>query len=158
LIALFCFILFCNLFGLIPGLSSPTSSISVTATLAVLVFIVVQIYGITQLGFFKYVKHLVPEGAPLVLVPFFFLIEIVLQLAKPFSLAIRLFANIFAGHTTMLIILGLIVMVHHYLLYFLPILGYVLVALFEIMMGTIQAFIFTFLTASYLAEVAGEPH
>jgi F-type H+-transporting ATPase subunit a len=126
--------------------------------LAVLVFIIVQIYGVVQMGFFKYLKHLVPEGTPLLLAPFLFAVEIILQLAKPFSLAIRLFANVFAGHTTMAIILGIIFMVHNYLLYCLPILGYVLVALFEIMMGAIQAFIFTFLTASYLSEVLGETH
>ncbi|MCX5750978.1 MAG: F0F1 ATP synthase subunit A [Candidatus Saganbacteria bacterium] len=156
LVALFSFILFCNLLGLIPGFSSPTSNINVTGALAVTVFLIVQVYGIIQKGPLKYLGHFVPEGTPLAMAPFLFVIELILQLAKPFSLAVRLFANVFAGHTTLFIVLGLIFMLKNYLLYSLPIIGYLLIATFEIFIGFIQAFIFTFLTASYLGEVAGE--
>lgn len=152
LITLFSFILFCNLLGMFPGFTSPTSEINVTATLAIIVFLVVQTYGIIHNGPSKYFGHFLVPGIPWYIVPFLLFIEILTQFAKPFSLAVRLFANLFAGHTALIVIISIIFMLKNMFLYPIPIVGYLLVALFEIFMAFIQAFIFTFLTGFYLSE------
>ncbi|MBI4744223.1 MAG: F0F1 ATP synthase subunit A, partial [Actinobacteria bacterium] len=97
-VTLFFFILGTNLIGLIPGSFSATSNINITATLALIVFFSIQVQGVIKHGFFKYIKSWIPAGVPVFIGVFMFPIEFVGQIAKPFSLAIRLFANMFAGH------------------------------------------------------------
>jgi F-type H+-transporting ATPase subunit a len=151
IIAIFSFILANNLLGLIPGISSATSNINTTAALALIVFFVVQITGIAKHGMAGYFKSLVPEGIPAFILPFIIPIEIVSNLAKPFSLAVRLFANMFAGHAVMLVLISLIFMFKSYFILPLPVLGDVIMLMFEIFVAFIQAFIFTFLTTLYIA-------
>jgi len=151
IIAVFSFILANNLLGLVPGIASATSNINTTAALALIVFCVVQIAGVVKHGLWGYCKNFVPEGIPLFVVPFIVPIEIVSTLAKPFSLAVRLFANMFAGHAVMLVLISLIFMFKSYIIIPLPVLGDVVMLLFEIFVAFIQAFIFTFLTTMYIA-------
>jgi F-type H+-transporting ATPase subunit a len=151
IIAIFFFILINNLLGLIPGMSSSTSNINVTAALALIVFAIVQIAGVVKHGLLGYLKALVPSGLPLPIAIFMFPIELVSQLAKPFSLAVRLFANMFAGHAVMLMLLSLIFLFRNYFILPLPVLGNTVVLAFEIFVCFIQAFIFTYLTTLYIA-------
>jgi len=157
-VALFSFILTCNLLGLIPGLLPPTSNINVTATLAVMVFVITQAAGFRKHGFIGYIRTLFPVGIPLVVAIFLFPIEIIGQLARPFSLAIRLFANMFAGHAIILTLLGLIYVFKSYLVIPFPVMGTTAILAFEIFVSFIQAFIFAFLSASYIVGALKTEH
>lgn len=151
LVVLFTFILFNNLLGLAPGLSGATANINTTATLAVIVFVTVQVAGILKHGLFGYIKSFFPEGVPGFILVFLIPIELVSQLARPFSLALRLFANMFAGHAVMLLLLSLIFIFRSYLVLPFPIIGDTVILLFEIFVSFIQAFVFTYLSALYIA-------
>lgn len=94
---LFFYILGMNLIGLVPGGHSPSTSLNITASLAILVFLYAQWTGITRLGFGGYVSHLAGSPADVIgwcLVPLMLPLHIIGELAKPFSLALRLFGNI----------------------------------------------------------------
>jgi F-type H+-transporting ATPase subunit a len=151
IIAIFSFILANNLLGLIPGMSGSTANINVTATLALIVFFVVQAAGIAKHGLIGYLVSLGPAGLPLPIAIFMFPVELVSQLAKPFSLAVRLFANMFAGHAVMLMLISLIFLFRSYFIVPLPVIGNSVVLAFEIFVCFIQAFIFTYLTTLYIA-------
>jgi F-type H+-transporting ATPase subunit a len=158
LFTLFSLILFSNLMGLLPGFLPPTSNINVTATLAVIVFLTAHFLGIRRFGFLKYVKSMVPAGVPKILFIFIIPIEIVSQLARPFSLAVRLFANLLAGHIIPIVLISLIFLFKNYLLAPLPLAGNVVLGLFEIFISFIQAYIFAFLAAIYLASAIKPSH
>jgi F-type H+-transporting ATPase subunit a len=115
------------------------------------VFVVVQTAGVAKKGLGGYLGSLVPPGLPVPIALFMIPIEIVSQLAKPFSLAVRLFANMFAGHAVMLMLLSLIFLFRSYLILPLPVIGNTVVLAFEIFVSFIQAFIFTYLTTLYIA-------
>jgi len=158
LVSLFSYILICNLLGIIPGLLPPTSNINFTATLAVIVFLTVQIVGVKKQGFIGYLKSLIPPGVPIFLAPFLFPIELIGQLARPFSLSIRLFANMFAGHAIILTLISLIFVFKSFLVVPFPVIGNVAILAFEIFVSFIQAFIFTFLSASYIIGAVKAEH
>jgi F-type H+-transporting ATPase subunit a len=114
ILTLFFFILTMNLLGLVPWGASATGNISVTAALAIVTFVVVEVSGFRALGPAGYARTIffVPHGIPgwmkpvmlAVMIP----VELVSKLTKPFALAVRLFANMTAGHTLILSLLGLI--------------------------------------------------
>jgi F-type H+-transporting ATPase subunit a len=163
--ALFFFILFCNLLGKlpVPGFESPTGNINVTAALAVLVFLVAQGVGIYKLGPIGYFKKKFLMPAPLVIKIFAIPIMFLVLLAEPFSLAVRLFANMTAGHQVIAVIMaGLIWLSEANLLYKLavpiPFAFIVAMLLFELFIAFIQAFIFALLSALYLSESLEEHH
>lgn len=158
LVTIFSFIFVCNLMGIIPGLLPPTSNINVTATLAAIVFLTTHAVGIGKHGLFGYLKNIVPAGLPLPVAIFLFPIEIVAQMARPFSLAIRLFANMFAGHTVILVLISLIFVFKNYLVVPFPVIGGVAILSFEIFVAAIQAFIFTYLSSSYIVGALQEGH
>ena len=112
-LTLFFFILFANVLGLIPYGSTATSNISVTATLAIITFFVIEFAGMRALGkgylgTIVYWPHDMPflmkAGMTLIMTP----VEIIGKLTKPFALAIRLFANMTAGHVMVLALIGMI--------------------------------------------------
>jgi len=105
---LFVFILFCNLLGLIPGTYTVTSQIVVTAAFALFVYGLSIVVGFALHGL-KFLQILVPPGTPLWLLPLMVPIEIVSQLARPLSLAVRLFANMTAGHTILAVLFGMVI-------------------------------------------------
>jgi F-type H+-transporting ATPase subunit a len=158
MVAIFSFILACNLLGIIPGLLPPTSNINITATMAVMVFLTTQIVGIKKHGVLGYLKSIVPAGLPLPVVAFILPVEIVGQFARPFSLAVRLFANMFAGHAIILILISLIFVFKSFYIIPLPVLGTVAILAFEIFISFIQAFIFTYLSASYIVGALQTEH
>ena len=155
---LFFFILFCNLLGLIPGAFTATSNINVTATLAVIVFFCTQGAGVAKHGLLGYLKKFVPKGIPLFVIPIMVPIEIISQFAKPFSLAVRLFANMTAGHAVILVFLFMIIMFKSWAITAVPLIGVVVMSAFEIFVGFIQAYIFSILAAMYIAEAVQEAH
>jgi F-type H+-transporting ATPase subunit a len=155
---IFVLILTSNLMGLIPGFLPPTGNINVTGTLAVIVFLAAHFLGVKRFGFLKYMKNMVPAGLPRALLIIIFPIEIVSQLARPFSLAVRLFANLLAGHIIPLVFISLIFMFKNYLIVPVPVIGNVILGLFEIFISFIQAFIFSFLAAIYLSSAIKPAH
>lgn len=155
---LFLFILSCNLLGLIPGSFTATSNINVTASLAILVFLLVQSAGIRKHGFAGYCKGFVPPGIPAWVLPIMIPIEIIGMFAKPFSLAVRLFANMMAGHMVILVFLSMIILFKSVIVTPLPLVGVVIMTAFEIFVSLIQAYIFSILTASYIGTAIHMEH
>ncbi|MCL5291673.1 MAG: F0F1 ATP synthase subunit A [Actinobacteria bacterium] len=156
--ALFFFILFNNLLGLLPGSFTPTSNINTTATLAIIVFLSVIVQGMIKKGPIKYWLKLVPKGVPAFLGPFLFIIEFVSLLAKPLSLAVRLFANMFAGHVVLGAFLGLIFFFGSYFVAPAPLLITVALRLLEVMFSAIQAYIFAMLSSMYIGAAIHDEH
>jgi F-type H+-transporting ATPase subunit a len=105
---LFLFILFCNLVGMIPGSYTVTSQIVVTATFALTVYGMSIILGFALHGV-KFLTILVPGGTPAWMLPLMVPIELISQLARPISLAVRLFANMTAGHTILTVLFGMVI-------------------------------------------------
>ena len=103
---LFLFILFCNLLGLIPGSYTVTSQLVVTGVFAVSVYVLSVMVGFSIHGA-KFLGILVPPGTPGWLLPLMIPIELISQLARPLSLAVRLFANMTAGHVILGVLFGL---------------------------------------------------
>ncbi|NBV42001.1 ATP synthase F0 subunit A [bacterium] len=157
LTTLFLFIFVMNVSGLVPFSESPTSSISVTAAMAVGVFLISQAVGLYCHGI-SHFKNIVPAGIPWPVLILMVPLEIVSQFARPFSLAVRLFANLFAGHSVMTIFLSLIALATFPLLKLLPFVGVVLLSMFEIFVAFIQAFIFTYLASFYISDAAHGAH
>jgi F-type H+-transporting ATPase subunit a len=147
---LFLFILFCNLLGLIPGSYTVTSQIVVTAVFAVSVYVLSIVLGFVLHGI-KFLGILVPPGTPGWLLPLMVPIELVSQLARPLSLAVRLFANMTAGHVILGVLFGLGV-AGGLLIGWLPIAFTVAMNGLELGIAFIQAYIFTVLSCVYLGD------
>lgn len=165
----FLFILFMNLLGMVPYLGSPTASISVTAAMALCAFAAIHLGAIAKLGLGRYLKSYVPHvdapyGMGYLLVPMIVGIEVIGHFIKAFVLAVRLFANLFAGHTVLAVILLFIVMAHDAPAFlFWPItvgsvLGVAALSLLELFVAFLQAFIFAFLTALFLGSALHPAH
>lgn len=153
----FFFILFVNFLGLVPGMSTGTSSISVTAGLALITFFMTQVHGIKNNGVVGYFKGLIPPGVPVFVLPIMVIIEFLGLLTKPFALAIRLFANMTAGHIVIYALIGLI-----FLLGYAVIPVSIVFALFiyvlEILVALLQAYIFTMLSALFIGMAVHQEH
>lgn len=137
LITLFLFLLVANWLGLIPTLASPTNDLNTTLGLALMVIVLLHVFGLYYKGF-GYIKHFFQPVAP------FVIINIIEELAKPITLAFRLFGNILAGEMLIAVLLLLVPI-------WMPIPSVVWLA-FSMFIGVIQAFIFTMLSMSYLAS------
>ncbi|MBS3908082.1 MAG: F0F1 ATP synthase subunit A [Actinobacteria bacterium] len=156
--ALFFLILFSNLLGLIPGSNSPTSNINMTATLAIIVFLTFVGAGMVKQGPFAYMKNLAPHGMPGWLYVILYPLEIFSQLAKPLSLALRLFANLLAGHILILSLLALIIMSGSIIVAPIPFAFSIIMYAFEIFVAFIQAYIFAVLSAIYIGAAIHPEH
>ncbi len=154
----FLFILFCNLLGLFPFGKTVTANLAVTMALAVVTFVMTQIYGMSKQGIIRYWKHLIPQGVPLILLPIIMLNEFVGLFIKPFALMIRLFANMLGGHIILLILLYLIIMFQKAAIGFGAVPMAVAVGLLDIMECLLQAYIFTFLSAIYVGMAGSGGH
>ena len=153
----FFFILTCNLLGMVPTAATTTSNISVTGALACISLITIVLSGSIANGPIKYLKSLIPSGVPILLMPLMAVIELMGLFAKPFALAVRLFANMTAGHAVILGILGLVIQFKSYIIAPFPILMVIGISLLEIFVAFLQAYIFTFLTAIFVSS-AVHPH
>lgn len=147
---LFVFILFSNYIGLIPGTYTVTSQIIVTAVFSCLVYGLSLVVGFYLHGA-KFLGILVPPGTPGWLLPLMIPIEIISQLARPISLAVRLFANMTAGHV-MLAVLFSLTIGGGLLIGWLPFVFTVAIYGLEFGIAFIQAYIFTILTCVYLGD------
>jgi F-type H+-transporting ATPase subunit a len=165
----FLFILFCNLLGMFPYLASPTASITVTGVLALCTGGVIHGGAIAKMGLGHYLKSYVPHievpfGMGYMLIPMIVAIEVVGVLIKMFVLAVRLFANMLAGHTVLAVILLFIVMAQNSPWFlFWPItigsiVGVTALSLLELFVAFLQAFIFTFLTSLFLGMTLHPQH
>ncbi|HUG02785.1 MAG TPA: F0F1 ATP synthase subunit A [Longimicrobiales bacterium] len=166
IIGVFFFILFSNLLGLVPWGASPTGNISVTAALALLSFLIIEFAGMRALGPSGYAKTIFyappglgPVGTLLVgaiMTP----VEFLSKLTKPFALAVRLFANMTAGHAVVLALTGLLVLAQASNVIWAapaPLVMAVAIMLLEIFVAFIQAYIFAMLTAVFIGLIR-HPH
>lgn len=146
---LFMFVLFSNFLGLIPYSFTVTSHIIVTFALAATVFI-----GVTIIGFVKHGVHFlrlfVPEGVPLVLLVLLVPIELLSYFIRPFTLSIRLFANMLAGHTMLAIFGGFAASVGFLAIF--PVGLDVAIMALEVLVAALQAYVFAILTCLYLRD------
>ncbi|MFN3194644.1 MAG: F0F1 ATP synthase subunit A [Chlorobiota bacterium] len=152
---LFLFILVMNLLGLLPGGHTATATVGVTAALAITAFIVINYTAIRESGIKAWLHHLL-GGAPVWLAPLMVPIEIASMFIKPFSLTIRLFANMVAGHTVLFSLIGLLFLFQEIFLA-VPIVGFAtFINLLELLVAFLQAYIFTMLTAIFVGLAVGE--
>jgi len=163
LLTLFFFILFANLLGLIPYGSTATGNISVTATLAIITFFVVELAGMRTLGR-GYIKTVVywPSDQPFImnalLTPLMTPIELIGKFTKPFALAIRLFANMTAGHIVVLALIGLIFTFGSYALAPLPLLMAIAIMVLEVFIAFLQAYVFALLASVFIGLIREGAH
>ncbi len=147
---LFMFILLGNLLGLVPYSFTFTSHIIVTFALAITVFIGVTLIGIARHGF-HFLKLFVPAGVPAVLLLLLVQIELLSYFIRPFTLSIRLFANMLAGHTMLAIFAGFAASVP-VIFGILPLGIDVLIYFLELLVAVLQAYVFAILTCLYLRD------
>jgi F-type H+-transporting ATPase subunit a len=169
----FMFILINDLIGVIPGFKPGTGTMGVTVALAICAFVVFNAAGIKKRGFGHYMTGLVPHGVPKLLWPLIWFIEVFGILIRPFTLSIRLFANMFAGHVVLGIfsILATVAVeqviegLHAAEASMVAIGGISLVAwmtlltllyILEIGVAMLQAYIFTLLTSVYISLAVSE--
>ena len=181
LTTLFLFIFSMNLIGMLPYMASPTAAISVTAALALISFIVIHVSGIQENGFDGYLKTFIPhihlEGGPLMqlmgktIVVGMAVLEYATAFIRCGVLAVRLFANMLAGHTVLFMILFFIALVDnpHYKIevaqdwmYFgvmpFSVILVTALSLLELFIAGLQAFVFTFLTAVFIGLAKHPAH
>jgi F-type H+-transporting ATPase subunit a len=163
LLTLFFFILFANLLGLLPYGSTATGNISVTATLALITFVVVEAAGMKAQGP-AYIKTIVywPSDQPLAMkLPMTLImtpVEIIGKFTKPFALAIRLFANMTAGHVVLLALISLIFTFGSWFVAPAPVLMGVAISMLELFVAFLQAFIFTLLASVFIGLIREGAH
>lgn len=158
LCTLFFFILTCNLLGLLPESYTATSNLNVTAALAIVTLILIVVSGMIAQGPLGYLKHMVPEGTPLLLAPMVVMIEILSLFVKPVALTIRLGANMTAGHIVILVMLSFIFVFQSVIVAGLSIPLAVAVTVLETIVAFIQAYVFTLLSSVFIGMVVHSPH
>ena len=155
ILSLFFFILFLNLFGLLPGNHAATGALGVTMALALTSFLVVNFIAIKDAGIGAWAHHLL-GGAPwymfFIMVP----IEIVSLFTKPFALMIRLFANMTAGHIVLLSLVGLIFFFKSFAVAPISVAFSVFIYMLELLVAFLQAYIFAMLTSVFIGLALGE--
>jgi F-type H+-transporting ATPase subunit a len=153
--AVFIFVLSCNLIGMVPFVHSftPTSHIAVTFGLAMIVFILVVIVGFARHGL-HFFSLFLPEGTPLFVAPLVAAIEFLSFLSRPFTLAIRLFANMTAGHVLMKVFGGFVVSLGavNIGLGIIPLGVNVALTALELLIAVVQAYVFALLASIYLND------
>jgi F-type H+-transporting ATPase subunit a len=160
LLTAFFFILFVNLFGLLPFAGTATANINVTVCLALFTFVITQYAAIRSMGLGGYLGHLT-GGVPKSLWPLWFImipVEFLGLFTKPFALTVRLFANMVAGHFVILALLGLIFAISVWVA---PVSIGLALAIFmlELFVAFVQAYIFTMLSSLFIgAAFAGHAH
>jgi F-type H+-transporting ATPase subunit a len=162
-LTLFTYILVCNIWGIIPGAQMPVNArIALPAFLAVLVWVLYNLFGIKEQGPLKYLKSAtIPPGVPIAVLPLVALIELAqLLIVRPLSLAVRLFANMIAGH---LLLVSFAVLTHAlfestYVGAALPFALLVALTGFEVLVVFLQAYIFTILAAVYIGGAMHPEH
>jgi F-type H+-transporting ATPase subunit a len=174
--ALFLFIWVLNIVGFIPlpisnehfelagvrlptwGIYAATANLSVTLALALITFVATHVEGIRYNGARRYFKSWVPEGAPKGLLALIVPLEVISQFMRLVSLSVRLFANMLAGHMLILVMIGLIFIISAYAIV-IAIPAAIIIYLFEVVIVvTIQAFVFSLLSAIYIGGAIEPEH
>jgi F-type H+-transporting ATPase subunit a len=160
--SLFMFVLVLNLMSLIPFSFAVMAQIIITASLALLVFLTVIVYGFWKHGF-RFFRVFVPSGIPIYVLPLIVCIEVLSFLSRPLSHAVRLFANILAGHITLYVFGGFVAMVGG-----LGVVGWfgatipfamtVALMALELLVAFLQAYVFAILTCIYLNDAIHPGH
>ena len=168
----FFFILTCNLLGMVPLDSiiyvitgfhvkniggTATANIWFTGMLAICSFLMIHVNGVIHQGVFGYIKNFIPH-VPWPMVPLMYLLEAVGALIKPFALAIRLFANMIAGHTMMAVLAMIALMSKSYLISGVTLVGCTAFSLLELFVALLQAYIFAFLTTMFISAAISPEH
>lgn len=161
-VGLFFFILYMNLLGLVPWGATATGNLAVTATLAIIVFLVVEIGGMIKLGFkgylgtiFMHVPGMSGPGAlaiSVAMAP----IEILGKLVKPFALAVRLFGNMTAGHFVVLSLTGIILFFGNWIIGGVTAVVIAAILLLETLVAALQAYVFALLAATFIGLMQHE--
>jgi F-type H+-transporting ATPase subunit a len=159
---LFMFVLAANLIGLIPYSFTVTSQLIVTASLALLVFFIVVIYGFWRNGL-HFLNLFVPKGVPVYILPAIVVIEVLSFVSRPVSHSVRLFANMLAGHITLQVFAGFIIMLAGFGVvgWFgaaLPLLLVIMLTALEFLVAFLQAYVFAILTCIYLNDAIHPGH
>jgi F-type H+-transporting ATPase subunit a len=166
---LFLFILTCNLLGMLPWMGSPTANLYATGALAVIAFVMMHGAAMVKMGFVHYWQAMwphidVPFGMGYFLKPMIFVIEMFGTIIKAGVLAVRLFANMFAGHTVLAMILGFVVLAGNAapLLWTgitgASVLGVAALSLLELFVAFLQSYIFVFLTSLFMGMALHPSH
>jgi F-type H+-transporting ATPase subunit a len=169
--SMFFFILTLNLLGMVPldrifwaftGMENhfggtATANVWVTGALALMAFLLFHCAGIYENGFVNYVRHFAPK-VPALILPFIFFMEVVSSFVRVFSLAIRLFANMLAGHVLLGTLLAFIIIYKNSMVATASITFVVLMSLMEIFVAFLQAYIFTFLTTIFIGFSVHQDH
>lgn len=165
LLTMFCFIFVSNVFEIVPFVQFPANArMAVPMALALLVWVIYNVVGIAKQGPLGYLKSsTIPPGVPIFLLPLVALIEFVSNfIVRPFSLAVRLFANMFAGHLILVTfaVLSAALFAKNFTVVILPFPFLLLIGLtaFELLIALLQAFIFTILTAVYIGSSTHPEH
>jgi F-type H+-transporting ATPase subunit a len=163
LLTMFSFIFVCNIFGIIPLVQMPVNArMAVPAMMAILVWVIFNYVGIRSQGFFGYFKSMLfPPGVPKALYILVTPIELVSTiLVRPLSLAVRLFANLLAGHLLLVSFAVIATALFEATVVGAALPGALLVALtgFEVLVAVLQAFIFTILAAVYIGGAMHPEH
>jgi F-type H+-transporting ATPase subunit a len=160
--SLFMFILVSNMIGIIPYAFTVSSHIIVTASLALLVFCTVLVYGFYKNGL-KFFKLFVPSGIPIVILPLVVMIEVISFLSRPISHSVRLFANMLAGHITLKVFASFIPLLAGLGIAgvagaVLPLGMVIALTALELLVAFLQAYVFTILTCIYLNDAIHPGH
>ncbi len=160
--AIFFFVLFSNLIGFIPYSFTVTSQIIITAALALMVFLTVIVIGVREHGA-HFFKLFVPPGVPIYILPLVVAIEIISFLSRPVSHSVRLFANMLAGHITLNVFGGFVVMLLGAGaaikgLAVLPFAMTIGLDALELLVAFLQAYVFAMLTCMYLNDALHPGH
>jgi F-type H+-transporting ATPase subunit a len=150
LLTVFFFILFCNVLGLIPFAATATGNVSVTAALALMSLVMIQVGGIREHGLKHHLQNFIPHGIPSWLLPIMIPVEIIGQFTKPFALCIRLFANMTAGHIVILSFLSMIFILKSIFVSPISVFFALFISLLELFVAFLQAYIFTMLTSLFI--------
>jgi len=160
---LFMFILTVNMIGLIPYTFTVTSHIIVTAALAITVFLTVLLYGLFRHGF-HFFNLFVPKGVPVYILPLIVFIEVLSFVSRPISHSVRLFANMLAGHITLQVFAGFIILMGSAMGAIgwaggvLPFGMIVILMALETLVAFLQAYVFAILTCIYLNDAIHPGH
>jgi len=151
-LTLFFFIIFANYLGMVPGFSAAMGNLAVAGGLALCTLIFVIVTGFVKQGPSWIITGIMPRGIPLPLFPLLWIIELMGILIRPFSLTVRLFANMTAGHIVIIAFLFLIIVFQSYWVAIGSIAGVFMINALELLVSLIQAYIFTSLSAMYIGE------
>jgi F-type H+-transporting ATPase subunit a len=164
IVTVFFAVLFNNFLGLIPGVKPGTGTLGTTFGWGIMVFVIYNWIGFKKSGFLGYMKSFLPSGTPWWLVPLIYPLEIISHFLRPFTLGVRLYANMYAGHIVLGVFGIFVLMVAKDITLVGVVVGslslimQIVMYAFEVFVAFIQAYVFAILTAVYISGAlhAGE--